>query len=113
MTDEERREAIAYLESDGEIEPSTPAGRRAASRAAAACDWWLDAAAQLLRLGWTPGDNPTIGQRQAVAVAIAVEALRRHGLEVTVRPSRGAAVGAALAGPVTVRYSIEADGEVP
>ena len=115
LTPEERREAIRYC-ADGD-ENSDATARTVACAAHDAISetefgsW--PAAAALLSAGWNPGTMPTAGQIQAVAVEAVARLLRRHGLDVAVRPSRGAAVGAALAGPVTVRYTIEAEGVAP
>ena len=115
LTPEERREAIRYCaEGDEGFDAFACTVACAAHDAISETEFgsWLDAAT-LLSVGWNPGTALAAGQIQAVAVEAAIRLLRRHGLEVTVRPSREAAVGAALAGPVTVRYTIEAEGVAP
>ena len=118
LTDEERRQAIAYCDFFGGA-PRIEASREAVDVARLACEvslvkvaesWpWVGAAA-LLRADWSPGEPLTSAQRLAAAAQVAASILSETGADVTIRCDVTPAVGAAMAGPVTATYTITATG---
>ena len=126
LSDEERRQAIAYCDFYGgwpfvgsglvEASPIAVDAVRTAyawSQISAVEAWpWVGAAA-LLRAGWSPGESPTSAQRLAAAAQIVIHILAETDADVTIRCDVTPAVGAAMAGPVTATYTITATGDAP